>query len=325
MGNEYLGKDEMARFRFVGASGRLGAKPKSGGSMPPLFGPCGMEGDVRLFWLTALAMVAFAGNSVLNRMAVTQAAMDPVDFAVLRLVAGALALGLLVAWRRGPVWAGWAGRAAGVFGLLLYLFGFSLAYVDLAAGIGALILFGMVQITMFAGAVLAREAVPVPRWLGAGLAFAGLVWLVSPAGQAVAVMPAALMAAAGVGWGIYSLAGRGARDPLAATAANFILAVPVVLVVAWWRLDLAALSAFGVGLAVVSGAVTSGMGYALWYAVVPPLGAARAGVAQLSVPIIAAFGGALWLGEPLGWRFLVAAAVVLGGVGLASVKLPLRR
>jgi len=293
--------------------------------MPPVFVPCGMESDVRLFWLTALAMAAFAANSVLNRMAVTQAAMDPVDFAVLRLLAGAAALALLVVWRRGAIWAGWSGRGAGVFGLLLYLFGFSLAYVDLAAGIGALILFGMVQITMFAGAVMAREDVPLTRWLGAGLAFAGLVWLVSPAGQAVALAPAAMMAAAGVGWGIYSLAGRCARDPLAATAANFCLAVPVVLAVALWRFDLAALTGFGVGLAVISGAVTSGLGYALWYSVVPRLGAARAGVAQLSVPILAALAGAVWLGEPLGWRFMIAAGVVLGGVGLASLARSSRR
>ncbi len=293
--------------------------------MPPIFVSCRMVGEMRLVWLTGLAMAAFAANSVLNRMAVTQAAMDPVDFAVVRLLAGAAALALLVVWRRGPVWAGWSGRGAGVFGLLVYLFGFSLAYVDLAAGIGALVLFGMVQITMFGGAVIAREDVPATRWLGAGLAFAGLVWLVSPAGQAVAVAPAAMMAAAGVGWGIYSLAGRGARDPLAATAANFCLAVPVVLAVAVWRFDWAALTGFGVGLAVISGAVTSGMGYALWYAVVPQLGAARAGAAQLSVPILAALAGAVWLGEPLGWRFMVAAAVVLGGVALASVARPSRR
>jgi drug/metabolite transporter (DMT)-like permease len=213
---------------------------------------------------------------------------------------------------------GGAGGGAGVLGLLTYLFGFSLAYVDLAAGIGALILFGMVQVTMFAGAVLAGEKVPMPRWFGAGLAFAGLVWLVSPFGQAAAIGPVAAMAAAGVGWGIYSLAGRKARDPLTATAANFGLAVPVVLLVGIWRFDFAALTAAGAGLAIVSGAVTSGLGYALWYAVVPQLGAARAGVAQLSVPILAALAGAMVLGEPLGWRFLVAATVVLGGVALAS-------
>jgi drug/metabolite transporter (DMT)-like permease len=275
---------------------------------------------MRLFWATALAMAAFAANSVLTRMAVGQAGMDPLDFALLRLVSGAVILAVLVAVRRRGLWPGWAGRGAGVFGLLLYLFGFSLAYVDLAAGIGALILFGMVQMTMFGGAVLAGEAVPLPRWLGAALAFAGLVFLLAPGGGSVAVWPAMLMAGAGVGWGIYSLAGRGARDPLAATAANFCLAVPVALAVALWRFDFAALNGVGVGLAVVSGAVTSGLGYALWYAVVPQLGAARAGVAQLSVPILAALAGALWLSEPLGLRFLGASVLVLGGVALASLS-----
>jgi drug/metabolite transporter (DMT)-like permease len=273
---------------------------------------------MRLFWMTALAMAAFAANSVLNRMAVAQYGMDPLDFAVLRLLSGAVVLAFLVLMRGKTVWPGWAGRGPGVIGLLVYLFGFSLAYVDLAAGIGALILFGMVQVTMFGGAVLARENVPLLRWLGAGLAFGGLVWLVSPAGQAVAVQPALLMAAAGIGWGIYSLAGRGALDPLAATAANFCLAVPVMLIVALWRLDFAALTVAATLLAVLSGAVMSGMGYALWYAVVPQLGASRAGVAQLSVPVLAAVAGALLLCEPLTWRFAVAAVLVLGGVGLAS-------
>ncbi|MGO4908577.1 DMT family transporter [Pseudorhodobacter sp. W20_MBD10_FR17] len=275
---------------------------------------------MRLFWVTALAMAAFAANSVLNRMAVAQFGMDALDFAVLRLLFGALALALLVLARGRAVWPGWAGRAPGVIGLLLYLVGFSLAYVDLAAGVGALVLFGMVQVTMFCGACMAGERVPVLRWLGAALAFAGLVWLVSPAGQAVAVQPALLMAAAGIGWGVYSLAGRGARDPLAATAANFCLAVPVMLIVALWRLDVGALTLAGVALAALSGAVMSGLGYALWYAIVPRLGASRAGVAQLSVPILAAIAGALLLGEPLTWRFAVAAFVVLGGVGLASLS-----
>lgn len=274
---------------------------------------------MRLFWLTALAMLAFAGNSVLTRLAVGQIGTGAVEFAVIRLGAGAVTLALLVLLRRGAVWPGWPGRAGGVFGLLLYLFGFSLAYVDLAAGVGALILFGMVQVTMFGGAVLLGEGVPHLRWLGAAVAFGGLVYLVSPFGQAVALVPAILMAAAGFGWGIYSLSGRSARDPLLATAANFCLALPVALLIGIWRLDLATVTASGAVLAVVSGAVTSGGGYALWYSVVPQLGAARAGVAQLSVPILAAFAGVLWLAEPLSLRFAVASILVLGGVALASV------
>jgi drug/metabolite transporter (DMT)-like permease len=273
---------------------------------------------MRLFLWTGLAMLAFAGNSVLTRFGVGQLGMDAVVFAVIRLAAGAVMLAVLVMWRRGAWWPGWRGRAGGVFGLLVYLFGFSYAYVDLATGVGALILFGMVQVTMFGGAVLAREVVPVPRWAGALMAFGGLVWLVSPFGQAVALWPAVLMAAAGIGWGIYSLAGRGARDPVLATAANFCLALPIAGLALLLQVDAAGMNTLGVTVALVSGAVTSGLGYALWYAVVPQLGAARAGVAQLSVPILAAVAGAVWLGEALDLQFAIAAGVVLGGVALAS-------
>jgi drug/metabolite transporter (DMT)-like permease len=156
--------------------------------------------------------------------------------------------------------------------------------------VGALILFGMVQITMFAGAVLAREAVPLPRWVGAGVAFAGLVLLMAPGGAGVSAGHALAMAAAGVGWGIYSLAGRGQADALGATAWNFALAVPVGGALALALGD-GGMSAEGVTLAVISGAVTSGLGYALWYAVLPELGGSRAAVAQLTVPVLAAFGG----------------------------------
>lgn len=266
-------------------------------------------------------MLAFAGNSVLNRMAVAGGAMDPVAFAVWRVVAGAGMLALLVAFRRarvgGVVWAGWAGRGVGVVGLLTYLFGFSLAYVALDAGTGALILFGAVQVTMFLGALWLGEAVPPRRWVGAGLAFSGLVLLLAPGQGAVPLIPAGLMALAGVGWGFYSLAGRRAGNALAATAANFVLAVPIALAALLGAV--VPVSAWGIALAVLSGAVTSGMGYALWYAVLPQLGAARGAVAQLTVPVIAAAGGALLIGEGGGWRFAMASVLVLGGVAWASL------
>ena len=275
---------------------------------------------MRLFLLTGVAMVAFAANSVLNRMAVGPGLIGAEAFAVIRLLAGAgvLAglLGLRRALRGGAVWPGWSGRGPGVAGLLIYLFGFSAAYRALDAGLGALILFGCVQITMFAGAVLAREAVPARRWQGAGLAFGGLALLAAPGGSVVPLVPALMMAAAGAGWGVYSLAGRGARDALGATATHFVLAVPVALAVAL-VVPMEA-SARGVALAVLSGGVTSGLGYALWYAVLPELGAARAAVAQLTVPVIAATGGLMLLDEPLGWRFVASAALVLGGVAVAS-------
>jgi drug/metabolite transporter (DMT)-like permease len=272
---------------------------------------------MRLFLLTALTMLAFAANSVLNRWAVGPGHIGAVEFAVIRLVAGAAMLAGLVLWQRGGLgWPGSKGRVAGVAGLTAYLIGFSLAYRGLDAGTGALVLFGTVQVTMFAGALLSREAVPGRRWAGAGLALGGLALIAAPG--AVALSPLVLMAAAGVGWGVYSLAGRGAVDPLAATAWNFVLSVPLML-------PLGLLAGFavpdraGVALAVVSGAVTSGLGYALWYAILPRLGAARAAVAQLTVPVIAALGGAVLLAELPGARFWLAAVLVLGGVALASL------
>lgn len=269
---------------------------------------------MRLFLLTALVMLAFAANSVLNRMAVGAGEIGAVEFAVVRLAAGAVVLVALVALRG----RGWRGASVGgVVGLLSYLFGFSLAYGQLEAGTGALVLFAVVQVTMFGGALLAGEAVPGRRWAGAALALAGLAVLVAPAGGGW--MGFAAMVAAGVGWGVYSLAGRGARDALAATAGNFGLAlVPGVLVAVVAGVDMGAASGFGLALAVVSGAVTSGLGYALWYAVLPALGAGRAAVAQLTVPLIAAAGGAVLMGEAVGGRFAVACLLVLGGVAWAS-------
>lgn len=279
---------------------------------------------MRLFLLTALTMLAFAANSVLNRWAVGPGHIGAVEFAMIRLVAGAGMLAALVLWQRGGIaWPGARGRVAGVLGLSAYLLGFSLAYRGLDAGTGALVLFGTVQVTMFAGALMAREAVPGRRWAGAALALAGLALIAAPgtveagATGTVAASPLVLMAGAGVGWGLYSLAGRGARDPLVATAWNFVLALPVVL--PFGLAGFAAPDALGVALAVVSGAVTSGLGYALWYAVLPQLGAARGAVAQLSVPVLAALGGAVLLAEPPGLRFWLASALVLGGVALASL------
>jgi drug/metabolite transporter (DMT)-like permease len=226
-------------------------------------------------------------------------------------------LAVLVLWQRGGwAWPGVRGRVAGVLGLSAYLIGFSLAYRGIDAGTGALVLFGTVQVTMFAGALASREVVPGRRWLGAGLALGGLALIAAPG--AVEALPLALMAMAGVGWGLYSLAGRGAADPLAATAWNFLLSVPLVLPLGLVA-GVDAPDGVGIALAVVSGAATSGLGYALWYAVLPGLGAARAAVAQLTVPVIAALGGAVLLAEVPGLWFWLAAALVLGGVAVASL------
>lgn len=276
-----------------------------------------MVRPMRLFLLTSLTMLAFAANSVLNRWAVGPGHIGAVEFAMLRLAAGAVTLAALVLWQRGGLaWAGGRDRVAGVAGLAAYLLGFSLAYRGLDAGTGALVLFGTVQVTMFAGALVSREVVPLRRGAGAGLALVGLALIAAPG--AAALGPLLLMACAGVGWGVYSLAGRGAVDPLAATAWNFLLSVPLVLPLGLLA-GVAAPDGMGALLAVMSGAVTSGLGYALWYAILPRLGAARAAVAQLTVPVIAALGGAVLLAEMPGLRFWLAAVLVLGGVALASL------
>jgi drug/metabolite transporter (DMT)-like permease len=278
-----------------------------------------MLAPMRLFLLTALTLAAFAANSVLNRWAVGPGHIGAVEFACIRLVAGAVTLGGLVLWRRGALpWPGRNGRLAGVLGLALYLIGFSLAYRGLDAGTGALVLFGMVQVTMFAGALWSGELVPGQRWAGAGLALLGLGLIAAPGGAGMALMPLGLMAAAGIGWGIYSLAGRRAQDPLVTTAWNFLLALPLVLPL-WLLAGGDRPDAPGVALAIVSGAVTSGLGYALWYTILPALGAGRAAVAQLSVPVLAALGGAVLLAEAPGLRFWLASVLVLGGVALASL------
>ncbi len=269
----------------------------------------------RLVLLTTLTMVAFAANSLLNRAALVGDASGPAAFAALRLFSGALTLALLIGLRRGLPRLSGRNRVIGAGALALYMLGFSFAYVALDAGVGALILFGMVQLTMFGGAVTLKERPPAVRWIGAALALIGLAWLVWP-GTAEAPDPRAvlLMVGAGLGWGLYSLAGRGVNDPLSETAANFICATPVALMI--WIVLPDGLSPQGAVLALVSGAVTSGLGYALWYNVLPKLDASVAALAQLTVPVIAVVGGVLFLSEPLTLRVTAASAVILGGVAI---------
>jgi drug/metabolite transporter (DMT)-like permease len=270
-----------------------------------------------LFLLTTLVMVFFAANSLLNRLALAEGAIGAAEFAAIRLAAGAFMLAAIIAVRDRGLRALRAAEPWGVAGLTLYMLGFSFAYLWLDAGLGALILFGGVQVTMFTGAALAGEGLRPRRMAGAALAFGGLVWLVSPAGVAPDPAGTMLMAAAALGWGIYSLRGARVRDALAATAGNFLCATPVAVLAAVVFVGTAPISLRGAGYAVLSGAVTSGLGYALWYAVLPRIAASAAGVAQLTVPVIAMIGGVLLLGEAPGLRAVLAAAVVLGGVGLA--------
>lgn len=275
---------------------------------------------MRLFLLTALTMIAFAANSVLNRVALADGDMEAALFGVIRLVSGALMLGVLLVLRGNRGSLKLRKSVVPVAALLAYIFGFSAAYGALDPGFGALVLFSVVQVTMFAGAVLAREYVPPGRWAGAVLALAGLAWLLWPDGEMVFSLPhVGAMSAAGIGWGVYSLFGRAAKDPLQATAMNFTLAAMVGGLGLFGVGVSGNAPVQGVGLAVVSGALTSGLGYALWYQVLPTLGAARAAVAQLSVPVIALAGGAVFAGEVLTVRFLLASALVMAGV-LVSLR-----
>ncbi len=267
----------------------------------------------RLFLLTTLTMVAFAANSLLNRAALVDSQTGPAAFAALRLFSGAVTLGMLVALRHGWPRLTGPGRLIGAGSLSLYMLGFSFAYVALDAGVGALILFGMVQLTMFGGAVILGERPHMARWIGSALALLGLTWLVWPTStEALSLFAVFLMAGAGLGWGVYSLAGRGAKDPLSETAANFICATPVALAI--WVVLPDGLTFQGAMLAILSGAVTSGLGYALWYSVLPKLDASVAALAQLTVPVVAVAGGVLLLSEPLTLRLSLASAVILGGV-----------
>lgn len=273
---------------------------------------------MRFFALVALAMTAFAANSVLNRMALATDAISPTEFAGIRTLAGAVTLLFLLAVqrRRPPLIK--RGRALGVVSLTIYMLGFSLAYLTLDAGLGALILFGMVQLTMFVGGLLGGERVPAARWAGAVIALGGLAFLLWPVGAtAPDPLGGVLMGVAGIGWGVYSLAGRNARDPLAETGANFVLAAPLTLVPLLLISGGADPGRSGIVLAIISGAITSGLGYALWYRVLPRLVPSLAAIAQLTVPVLAALGGVAFLGEAPSARFALATFLVLGGVALS--------
>jgi len=269
--------------------------------------------------LTALAMVAFAANSLLCRMALQPALIDPASFGSVRLVSGAIVLAAIVRWQAAPAAASHGDWQAAAM-LFAYVAFFSFAYLSLSAGTGALILFGAVQLTMLIAGLRAGEAFGPAARAGLALAVMGLVYLVLPGLSAPPPLGAALMAAAGVAWGLYSLHGRGVTDPLAATAGNFLRAVPMALALSVLA-PLAALAAAhaaaaGIALAVLSGAITSGLGYVVWYAALRGLNATRAAVVQLSVPPIAAFGGALLLGESISLRLVLASAAILGGIAL---------
>jgi len=268
--------------------------------------------------LTFLAMLAFAANSVLCRLALGDGAIDAPRFTAVRIVAGALVLVTLARARsqEASLEGNWRQPAS----LFVYALGFSLAYVSLDTGTGALILFGAVQGTMIGAGVLRGERPTGRQQLGIALGLGGLVALLLPGASAPSPWGAAAMAVAGVGWGLFSLLGQGVSDPIASTARAFLWATPVALLVALPGMGEAVVSARGVGLAATSGAITSGLGYAIWVAALRGHSATSAAVVQLSVPVLAGLGGWLLLSEPLTGRFVAA-----GGVTLVGVALTVRR
>lgn len=268
----------------------------------------------RVFILTLLAMLAFAGNSLLCRAAFNTSRIDAASFTAIRIASGAIALWLIVRMRGGGKAS--AGNWTSAFALFGYAAAFSFAYLSLTAATGALLLFGAVQATMIGFGLWRGEGLRGWQILGLACALGGLIGLLLPGLSAPPLQGSALMLAAGVAWGVYSLRGKGTGDPLRVTAGNFLRAVVFALVLSVAMLPSASLDVAGVGYAIASGALTSGIGYAVWYTALPGLKAASAATVQLSVPVIAALGGIVLLGEPPTLRLLLAGIAILGGIAM---------
>jgi drug/metabolite transporter (DMT)-like permease len=274
-----------------------------------------MSRDTRTAFFTVLALLGFAANSLLCRRALGFGLIDPASFTAIRLVSGAASLALILALRHAEAPAG--GSWLSALALFAYAAAFSASYVRIGAGVGALLLFGAVQATMLFWGLLCGERPRPKQWLGIALALGGLASLNLRGADAPDSSGALLMIAAGMSWGVYSLRGRGSKDPLSTTSANFLRTVPLVAVLSLLSLESSHLSAAGVGLAVGSGALASGVGYSLWYAALPYLSATRAAAVQLSVPVLASTGAILLLGESFTLRLLIAGTAILSGVWLA--------
>ncbi len=267
---------------------------------------------------TALALVAFAANSVLCRLALDRSSIDAATFSTIRLASGAVALLLIsLSLRKNPfrVHGTWTSATL----LWLYAVPFSFAYVSLSAGTGALILFGSVQATMILAAFASGERPHPLQWIGLLLALLGMVYLVLPGLKAPSLAGSVLMAVGGICWGIYSLRGRATADPLLETTGNFVRSVPLALAVSLIFLRQCEITRSGIVLAIVSGSLASGAGYVIWYAALNGLSATRAACVQLPVPVLSAAGGVVFLAETVSLRLVVATFLILGGVGLTLV------
>lgn len=269
---------------------------------------------IRITALTSLTMVAFACNSLLCRVALKHTSIDAANFTTIRLISGAVMLWLVVRVSR-SIKAG-KGNWPSAFALFAYAAGFSFAYTSLPASTGALLLFGAVQATMIGYGIWKGERFRRLQLVGLALALGGLVGLLLPGLSAPPLIGSLLMLTAGVAWGIYSLRGKGVGDPTRVTAGNFLRAVPIAVALSILNHSNASLDSAGLLYAIASGAVASGLGYAIWYTALPALKATNAATVQLSVPVIAAMGGIVFLDESLTVRFVLASIAILGGIAL---------
>jgi drug/metabolite transporter (DMT)-like permease len=276
---------------------------------------------MRIIILTTLAMIAFASNSVLARMALKHTDIDAASFTAIRLISGAIVLLLVVRISNRP--SSGSGSWWSAAALFAYAAGFSFAYVSLPTATGALLLFGAVQVTMIVYGFWAGERLLKLQLAGLALAFGGLLLLFLPGlSTTPPVASSLLMLGAGICWGVYSLRGRSAGNPVHTSAGNFTRAVAFAIVLSFFMLSRLSLDVAGIWYAIISGALTSGLGYVVWYMVLPMLKATNAAVIQLSVPVIAAVGGVVFLGEFITLRLVLASAAILGGIALVIVRKP---
>ena len=272
----------------------------------------------KIFVLTSLAMLAFAGNSLLCRLALKNTGIDAASFTSIRLISAAVALWLMVRLSNNanPGKGNWPSA----FALFAYAAGFSFAYINLTAATGALLLFGAVQTTMIGYGMWRGERLLSLQWLGLVLALGGLVGLTLPGLSAPPLVSSLLMIGAGAAWGIYSLRGKGAGDPTLVTAGNFLRTVPITVVLSLLMMRQTTWDGAGVWFAITSGALTSGIGYAIWYKALPALKATQAATVQLSVPVIAAVGGIILLNESISLRLILASIAIISGIALVILE-----
>ena len=268
-----------------------------------------------LFIIT-LVMTAFAANSIITRLALSSNLIGPSNFALLRAGSAALILVLLVLFIQKKIPKFKINSIISSLALVGYLVGFSFAYLTINTGVGALILFGGSMIVMFTGALLLKEDISILRFIGVFLSLIGLYILTDPRFGDNSLFGIILMFLAAFSWGIYSILGHGQNNPLSNTAINFVLALFLIIPITLFIPDKTNTSPYGILLAITSGSITSGLGYTLWYWILPKINITSASIAQLSVPLIAALGGYLFISETLNWQFYIASFLILGGIGL---------